>query len=419
MSYCLKNVELFRAGVIDGEEFTIADLDQAINNFKRFSTGASPELSPTAVVGHEEEQQLLANTGIPAAGWVTDLRRYGDLLVCDVSEVPEIVAQWIKDGSYRKVSAEFYADSGQAGLEPGHGLTFRRFAMLGGELPKVKGLKDLPFAQQAFSESDHSKRLKLSQISKINTGLIKVFSEVSMNREEMVAKALAFGITQTVVDLCDDATLQAMLESIAAKTAPVTAAETPVDPEKKEAPSTTCTEPVLVEPSQAPPVTLVAVPAPVASSSTGAPQQMVLTPAQFSEAVRKEALKVVKQELAKSDSITAKDRRDRLKASVKQYCERWVKEGKILPADADEGSKVTNTYHLLLAASQEDRVFKFGERSLSSFEMIVEDVERRTPVKFSEKIKQPQQAQHGEISPERRAELLGYTLLGRTVAQRN
>lgn len=115
----------------------------------------------------------LTNTGSPAVGWITDLRkervpclwceRSGSfaingqpircpacqgsgeqlLLKADIDDLHPRVADLIEAKSYRKTSAEIYDDASASGV-PGSGRMLRRLSLIGGELPKIKTLADLP-----------------------------------------------------------------------------------------------------------------------------------------------------------------------------------------------------------------------------------------------------------------------------------
>ncbi len=129
----IPGVEIFEAGTYRGRTYTEADLDRMVDNF-----GALGErLKPTLVIGHSEDQKLLEDSGIPAAGWISGLRRAGKKLLADFKEVPQVVADLIKRGAYKRTSAEIYTDFG------GRGHALRRVALLGGAIPEVKTLQDV------------------------------------------------------------------------------------------------------------------------------------------------------------------------------------------------------------------------------------------------------------------------------------
>lgn len=112
---------------------------------------ATPTLQPplfavAIVPGHEEDQELLQNelkrTDRPAAGWVKRVYVDGDRLKADFAEVDPISEDLLNRHAYRKISAEFYTNFRDQGQE--YGLVLRRVAMLGGEVPQVKSLADIP-----------------------------------------------------------------------------------------------------------------------------------------------------------------------------------------------------------------------------------------------------------------------------------
>lgn len=159
MSYACNKVEVFAAGTHRGREYTEADLQQMVDNFRQYSTGPDALLKPPAVLGHEEHQELLENSGLPAAGWVVSLWKEGPKLMAKVAGIPDKIAKLINQQSYRKVSAEIY-DEPPEGI-PGKGMMLRRIALLGGEIPQVKTLADLPAAQlEKYREAAFSRMLR-------------------------------------------------------------------------------------------------------------------------------------------------------------------------------------------------------------------------------------------------------------------
>lgn len=102
----------------------------------------APYFSVPLVIGHSEDQEWLQDSGLPAWGWVTDLYRDDDLLRLDVGDLAKEIADLIRARRYATVSVEFYDDP--PGTCPGEGLTLRRVAILGGDLPQVKGLASIP-----------------------------------------------------------------------------------------------------------------------------------------------------------------------------------------------------------------------------------------------------------------------------------
>lgn len=129
----LKDIEIFEAGTYREVEYTEDDLDTMVKNFGELKD----EIQPTMVIGHSEDQKILKNSGLFAAGWLEDLRRVGKKLVADFKEVPKIVADLIEKKAYKRISSEIYKNY----KEKGHAL--RRVALLGGQIPEVKSLQDV------------------------------------------------------------------------------------------------------------------------------------------------------------------------------------------------------------------------------------------------------------------------------------
>jgi hypothetical protein len=144
----VNRVEIFEAGVHKGRPYTVWMLDQAVANFARFSGAAGAaigiKVDPPVVLGHSEDQALLDDSGLPAAGIVTRMWRDRSKLIADFGDVPGPVAGLINQRAYRTVSAEFWLDFEDQGRH--FGLTLKRVAILGGEVPQVKSLADIPRA---------------------------------------------------------------------------------------------------------------------------------------------------------------------------------------------------------------------------------------------------------------------------------
>jgi hypothetical protein len=144
-----KNVELFDIGHHKGWTYNLGDIFDLVRNHNRVG------MRVPVVIGHSEEQPELTRSGLKDAGYVANVRRKGTKLVGDFLDVPGQVARLINQRAYIKVSSELYTDhrfSDRAG--PIRGPVLRRVALLGGELPQVKSLADLPFctSHEPFSE---------------------------------------------------------------------------------------------------------------------------------------------------------------------------------------------------------------------------------------------------------------------------
>jgi transcriptional regulator with XRE-family HTH domain len=129
----LTNVEIFATGLHNGKLFTKADLDQIVANQEKYGD----ELKPPLVLGHDEKQPILQNSGLPAGGWLSHVQRQGEKLFADFGEVARLLAEAVKLGRYKRISVELYDDY------KGQGLALRRIGILGADVPAVKNLKDV------------------------------------------------------------------------------------------------------------------------------------------------------------------------------------------------------------------------------------------------------------------------------------
>lgn len=138
----LKGVELLAVGTWDGHGcpeggcvFTSKDIDGMVEAHKKSTQDAPVKL------GHGDKQRLLEGTDMPAVGWIENLRRVGQKLIGDLVNVPQVVAELIDSGAYRKRSLEFHQN------EEIEGKTYRyvvtALALLGATQPAVEGLKDI------------------------------------------------------------------------------------------------------------------------------------------------------------------------------------------------------------------------------------------------------------------------------------
>ena len=127
--YDLSDVEIFRTGTWNGDKYTAKDLDDMVSAFD------TAGFRPPVKLGHREE------SGDPAYGWVSKLRRAGERLVADFTDLPKSIYNAIKDRRFDSVSSEIFWNFKREGK------TLRRVlkgvALLGAEIPAVAGLKPL------------------------------------------------------------------------------------------------------------------------------------------------------------------------------------------------------------------------------------------------------------------------------------
>lgn len=149
----IHGVEIFSTGTHAGITWTERDLRDMADNFSRLRDFIRPPLK----LGHDTKQVLDQSDGQPALGWISALRVEKDKLVADFSDVPSELVTAINARRYARVSAEIYPawqdTSTERNLQTGvTGSVIAACALLGGEIPECKNLKDLP--RLAASDTD-------------------------------------------------------------------------------------------------------------------------------------------------------------------------------------------------------------------------------------------------------------------------
>lgn len=243
-----KGVEIFASGTFRGKSYGVADLEEIARNFSELGPSGKALIHPPVVLGHEETQEFLEKTDLPAAAWPSRvwLKKYHDktsgkqeaILYADLVGVPPVIAKLINSRAYRKVSPEIYDDF-EDDFGNHYGMALRRIALLGGEIPQVKRLADIPLAR--FSERRTAAHNLLTLLGNrvehppvllrligathnTKRGTFSVFAEVgTMDRAALIQKLLAAmpTLAQTVIDTMTDEQLSAMVAALPAPVAPV------------------------------------------------------------------------------------------------------------------------------------------------------------------------------------------------------
>jgi hypothetical protein len=119
-------IELFRAGDYgDKGSYSAADIDNMIRNFN------PAEHEPPVVMGHPEHDA-------PAYGWVSALKRNGNVLLGMLKQVPQQFEDLVRGARFKKRSISFYRTD--------RGPVLRHVGFLGAMPPEVKGLADVKLA---------------------------------------------------------------------------------------------------------------------------------------------------------------------------------------------------------------------------------------------------------------------------------
>ena len=131
----LKDIEVFSAGIHEGEKFTESDLDQIVSNFRALKERIKPILK----VAHRNKMHNV--DGQPSLGWASDLKRVGSKLIASFSDVPELVRKAIDRKLYKRVSSEIYPSLNIGGKN--YKRVLSGVGILGADIPVVKDLKDI------------------------------------------------------------------------------------------------------------------------------------------------------------------------------------------------------------------------------------------------------------------------------------
>ena len=134
-TYDLNGCQIFHTGRWNNDVYTEADLDAMVASFGQ--VGFVPPLK----LGHDASQPMAKSDGMPAIGWVYNLRRVGTKLLCDIRQMPRKVYDAVKRKNYDRVSAEVYWDYDLNGkIYP---RVLKALSLLGAEIPAVTSLAAL------------------------------------------------------------------------------------------------------------------------------------------------------------------------------------------------------------------------------------------------------------------------------------
>jgi len=153
-------IECFAPGTWAGLTWKVEDLDEMCRNF----TALAQYVKPPVKLGHDDKQLLAQTDGQPALGWVKGLRRVGEKLIAEVAGIPNALRQILKQGAYRRVSAEIYPEVEGTSFAKNLPITVRgkalaALAFLGADVPEVKTLDDL----QRFLAAERGRPLTLTE----------------------------------------------------------------------------------------------------------------------------------------------------------------------------------------------------------------------------------------------------------------
>jgi hypothetical protein len=163
-TYNLNDVEVFALGTWNGDRYTVQDIEDLVKNTNELLE----KVKPYAKLGHDDNQSLLQADGYPSAGWITKLKRQGNKVLADFSDVPKVIYQLIKNKAYKRVSSEIFWNFKDTETDKVYSRVLKAVAFLGGDTPAVTTLKDIAalygrrdqdIKVVSFSENDHDVRM--------------------------------------------------------------------------------------------------------------------------------------------------------------------------------------------------------------------------------------------------------------------
>lgn len=137
----ISGVEIFSSGSHNGDTYTDKDLDAIVEAY------GSLDFKPPLKAGHSKDKP-----GMPALGWVDNVRRNGGKLIADFKQIPELLYSAIKDGRYNTVSSEIYWNLTRGGKKYPRAL--KAVALLGADIPAVAGLRPLGDLVETFDSTN-------------------------------------------------------------------------------------------------------------------------------------------------------------------------------------------------------------------------------------------------------------------------
>ena len=195
------DMEIFATGTWNGDKYTEKDLQDMIKSYQAIGNKVKPYLK----LGHNEEQKLAEKSGLfadgkPAMGWMDSLRVVGDKLVAKFKDVPQVIADLVNNGAYKRVSSEIYTNYKFG--ETLYPLVLKAVALLGADTPAVTTLQDVAalysdedksvfttveFTKEFTKEETEMDKVELEkQFAEKEAALTKEFAEKSAKMDEIL-----------------------------------------------------------------------------------------------------------------------------------------------------------------------------------------------------------------------------------------
>lgn len=145
-------IDSFKVGKYPQGEFTLKELSEIASTY-------DPEnYEAPILIGHLSDPAYQGKSAIPAFGWIGKVKVVGDHLKLVASQFSEQLKGLIEGGFYKKVSAAFFKPDDVSNPTPGK-WHLHHLAFLGATPPQVKGLEGIAFADMVgigveFAEMD-------------------------------------------------------------------------------------------------------------------------------------------------------------------------------------------------------------------------------------------------------------------------
>lgn len=169
--------DIFSVGTWNGDKYTKEDLDEMVKNFNE-----NPEVRVPLKIDIFKKGVTKTDNfhgGLPAVGWIKDLKRIGDKLYANITNIPRRVKELIDQKAYRQVSSEIWWNLRYNSKVLRRALT--GVALLGAELPGVANLDE--FAEFYKGEFEGEEKSYITEVRSVNNNGQKNNEEDEMSKE--------------------------------------------------------------------------------------------------------------------------------------------------------------------------------------------------------------------------------------------
>ena len=160
------DVEIFSAGKPKGHVYSDVDIEEIVKGFSETKS----ELKPYLKLGHDynkKDVSFSSVSGMPAVGWVENLRKVGKKIVADFKQVPKKVYELIKAQAYKRVSSEIFWNIEVNGKK--YNRLLKAVSLLGADTPAVGNLDDIIALYKSDSEvQEYQFDIENNKIKEVN-----------------------------------------------------------------------------------------------------------------------------------------------------------------------------------------------------------------------------------------------------------